>query len=247
MIATRFDAFRSRGLRAACACARLTRPRPASATTTSSCGARCCGSPHRADPALSAEARRLAVAWIADRRALDPGLADTVLKVAAATGDGALFDAMLAEARRTTDRLDRRNLLVALMSFRDAALAQRGLAAAARSGVRHSRIDRRRCGAATAMRRRAATVHAFIAAELRCACAARAERHAGRVARLRRAALQRCGPCRRRSVLARPHRRRTPVARGSSRRRSSRSRCAAGCAMRRARACVPTSAVSREV
>ena len=79
------------------------------------------------DPGLVAEARRLALAWIANRHALDPGLVDTVLPVAARTGDVALFDAMLAEARTTSDRLDRRNLLVALMSFGDPALARRGL------------------------------------------------------------------------------------------------------------------------
>jgi cytosol alanyl aminopeptidase len=50
-----------------------------------------------------------------------------VLPVAARVGDAALFDAMLAEARTTTDRLDRRNLLVALMSFGDASLTERGL------------------------------------------------------------------------------------------------------------------------
>jgi len=79
------------------------------------------------DPKLAAEARRLAIAWIADRRALDSGLVDTVLPVAAQTGDVPLFEAMLAEARTTADRLDRRNLLVALMSFGDPVLASRGL------------------------------------------------------------------------------------------------------------------------
>jgi cytosol alanyl aminopeptidase len=79
------------------------------------------------DSGLVAQARRLALAWIADRRALDSGLVDTVLPVAARSGDAALFDAMLAEARSTSDRLDRRNLLVAMMSFGDAALAKRGL------------------------------------------------------------------------------------------------------------------------
>lgn len=79
------------------------------------------------DVRLAAEARRLARAWIADRRALDAGLVDAVLPVAARSGDAALFDAMLAEARTTGDRLDRRNLIVALMSFGDPVLAKRGL------------------------------------------------------------------------------------------------------------------------
>jgi cytosol alanyl aminopeptidase len=80
------------------------------------------------DPKLVAEARRLALAWIGNRHAIDPGLVDTVLIVAARNGDAALFDAMLAEARTTADRLDRRHLIVALFSFTDAALARRGQA-----------------------------------------------------------------------------------------------------------------------
>ncbi len=80
------------------------------------------------DAKLAAEARRLAMAWIGNRRAIDPGLVDTVLVVAARNGDTALFDAMLTEARSTADRLDRRNLMVALFSFTDAALSRRGQA-----------------------------------------------------------------------------------------------------------------------
>jgi hypothetical protein len=79
------------------------------------------------EPGLAAEARRLAAAWVGDRKAIDPGLVDAVLIVAARTGDTALFDAMLAEARATDDRLDRRNLVVALMSFGSPELASKGL------------------------------------------------------------------------------------------------------------------------
>ncbi|HEX6136540.1 MAG TPA: M1 family aminopeptidase [Casimicrobiaceae bacterium] len=78
-------------------------------------------------PRLAAQARRLARAWIADRNAVDRGLADAVLIVAARTGDAALFEAMLREARATSDRLDRRKLMVALFSFGDPVLARRGL------------------------------------------------------------------------------------------------------------------------
>jgi cytosol alanyl aminopeptidase len=80
------------------------------------------------DPALARQARRLAVTWIRDRKAIDPGLVDMVLPVAAATGDAALFDTMWREVHATPDRLDRRNLMIALFSFRDPALARRGLA-----------------------------------------------------------------------------------------------------------------------
>ena len=79
------------------------------------------------DPALADEARRLALAWIVDRKAVDAGLADTVLLIAARTGDATLFDAMQDEMRKTSNRLDRRNLLIALYSFDDRALARRGL------------------------------------------------------------------------------------------------------------------------
>ena len=79
------------------------------------------------DPALSAEARRLAVAWIGDRKAIDPGMVDSVMIVAAQTGDAGTFDALLAGAGATSDGLDRRNLVVALLSFTDPALARRGM------------------------------------------------------------------------------------------------------------------------
>jgi len=80
------------------------------------------------DPELSAEARRLALAWIKDRTTLDPGLVDVVLVTAGRTGDAAMFDALLAEAKATEDRLDRRNLMMALFAFTDPLLAQRGMA-----------------------------------------------------------------------------------------------------------------------
>ena len=79
------------------------------------------------DPALIAEARRLALAWIADRKAVDPGLVDVVLITAARAGDAAMLEAMLAAARSTQDRLERRYLMMALVSFGDPALAQKGL------------------------------------------------------------------------------------------------------------------------
>jgi hypothetical protein len=80
------------------------------------------------DPALAAEARRLAAAWLRDRRAIDPGLADSVLLAAGQSGDAALFDAMVAEVRAPgTEPLDRRHLLVALFAFRDPTLAKKGL------------------------------------------------------------------------------------------------------------------------
>jgi cytosol alanyl aminopeptidase len=81
------------------------------------------------DPALANEARKLALAWIKDRRAVDPGMVDVVLVTAARTGDAATFDAMYAEAKATQDRGDRRNLIVALFSFSEPALAAKGMGA----------------------------------------------------------------------------------------------------------------------
>ncbi len=80
------------------------------------------------DPELSAEARRLALAWIADRRAVDPGLVDVVLITAGRTGDAAMVDALYAAAKATPDRVDRRALMMALFSIDDPALAPKGMA-----------------------------------------------------------------------------------------------------------------------
>ncbi|MEO6065754.1 MAG: M1 family metallopeptidase [Lysobacterales bacterium] len=80
------------------------------------------------DPLLAAEARQLALAWIRDRKAVDPGLVDMVLVTAGRTGDTAMFDALLAEAKATQDRLDRRYLMMALFAFTNPALAQKGMA-----------------------------------------------------------------------------------------------------------------------
>jgi len=79
------------------------------------------------DPKLAAEARRLAIGWIGDRKLVDPAMVDSVLLIAAQTGDASTFDALLAEAKTTSDGLDRRNLMVALLAFTDPALARRGL------------------------------------------------------------------------------------------------------------------------
>jgi alanyl aminopeptidase len=79
------------------------------------------------EPKLAAEARRLAFAWIRDRKAIDPGMVEPVLVIAARTGDAATFEALLAEAKATSDGLDRRNLMIALLGFTDPTLARRGL------------------------------------------------------------------------------------------------------------------------
>ncbi|MGZ3440767.1 MAG: ERAP1-like C-terminal domain-containing protein, partial [Polyangia bacterium] len=80
------------------------------------------------DKKLAAEARTLALKWLADRKSVSPDVAGEVLGVAARNGDRALFDRMHAEAKRATDRHDRQQILAAMGSFRDPALAKAALA-----------------------------------------------------------------------------------------------------------------------
>src|SRR5262249_24947728 len=79
------------------------------------------------DRALRAEAIELTRKWIADRKAIAPGLVEAVLATAAAAGDRALFDALLAEAKRSPERRDRQRILAALARFRDPKIAQAAL------------------------------------------------------------------------------------------------------------------------
>ena len=66
------------------------------------------------DKQLAAEAHTLALAWLADRKAVSPDVAGAVLDVAARYGDRALFDKLHAAARRAGDRHDREQILSAL-------------------------------------------------------------------------------------------------------------------------------------
>ncbi|HUC43162.1 MAG TPA: M1 family metallopeptidase [Candidatus Sulfotelmatobacter sp.] len=79
------------------------------------------------DAALRADARRLALAWLDDRKAIDPDMVGSVLSVAALDGDRALFDRFRAEAKKTADRRDRTRLLAAMGSFRDPAILKDAL------------------------------------------------------------------------------------------------------------------------
>jgi aminopeptidase N len=82
----------------------------------------------RDDPALTAEATRLADRWLADRTGIADDLASSVLAVAARHGDAARFDRYLAAARTARDRNEHGRLLAALGEFVDPVLADRGLA-----------------------------------------------------------------------------------------------------------------------
>ncbi|MFY0562954.1 ERAP1-like C-terminal domain-containing protein [Archangium lansingense] len=80
------------------------------------------------DPALIQEGSRLARAFLADRKAVHPEVAWTAVRVAARSGDRALFDTLLAQARTAKDRNERVRLLSTLGAFRDPALVKEALA-----------------------------------------------------------------------------------------------------------------------
>jgi alanyl aminopeptidase len=80
------------------------------------------------DKKLQAEAKTLALKWLADRKAVSPDVAGAVLRVAARNGDRALFDKLHAEAKRATDRHDRQQILGAIGEFKDPAIAKSALA-----------------------------------------------------------------------------------------------------------------------
>jgi alanyl aminopeptidase len=76
------------------------------------------------DPALAAEARKLAERWLADRSAVDPDIVGSVLTVAARTGGRAFFEQLLAALPGTQDRQQRDFIFGALGQFRDPAIAR---------------------------------------------------------------------------------------------------------------------------
>ncbi len=90
------------------------------------------------DRALQAEARRLADAWLKDRKGIDPGILNEVLSAAARSGDRAYFDRLLEELQKTRDLRQRRAIIDALGSFRNPELVD-----AAHQLVIHSDIDGR--------------------------------------------------------------------------------------------------------
>ncbi|WP_224244992.1 M1 family metallopeptidase [Hyalangium gracile] len=79
------------------------------------------------DPVLVSEALSLAKAWLKDGTKVDPDLVSPVLHVAASAGDKAFFDALVAQARKAEQPEDRAQLLSALGSFREPALAKQAL------------------------------------------------------------------------------------------------------------------------
>ncbi len=80
------------------------------------------------DPALQAEARRLALAWLDDRSAIEASMATEVLQAAAAHGDRALFDRFKAALLSAKERRDRKRLYAALVTFPDPQLVAEAFA-----------------------------------------------------------------------------------------------------------------------
>ncbi len=80
------------------------------------------------DARLRAEARKLALRWLEDRRSLPLDSAHMVLGAAAAGGDAALHQRLLEALRHTTEGRERDVLFTALGSFHDESLARASLA-----------------------------------------------------------------------------------------------------------------------
>ncbi len=79
-------------------------------------------------PAVLAEARTRCTAFLADRRSLEPNLADAVVSLAARSGDAALFEQYLAASRTASTPQDQRRFLLGLGAFTTPGLVERALA-----------------------------------------------------------------------------------------------------------------------
>jgi puromycin-sensitive aminopeptidase len=79
-------------------------------------------------PDALAEARERGLRFLADRRSLEPNLADPVVALAARGGDEALFERYLAAAREAATPQDQRRFLLGLGAFTDPKLVDRALA-----------------------------------------------------------------------------------------------------------------------
>ncbi|HEX2484311.1 MAG TPA: M1 family metallopeptidase [Myxococcota bacterium] len=79
------------------------------------------------DPAVTSAATARFERYLADRKSLEPNLADPVVALGARTGDAARFDALLAAATSARTPQERRRMLMALGEFRDRAQSERAL------------------------------------------------------------------------------------------------------------------------
>ena len=88
------------------------------------------------DPEVLEMARTLAHRYLADPLAIDPSLADTVVKLAALEGDAALYDCFLAATKTARSPEEYYRFLFALARFSDRALLSRTLEYALTPNVR---------------------------------------------------------------------------------------------------------------
>jgi ERAP1-like protein len=79
------------------------------------------------DPALRKEARRLAEAWLLDRKAVEKEVLDEVLELAAEGGDARLYDQMTALALQSKDAEERQTVFEAMGHFLAPELVRRNL------------------------------------------------------------------------------------------------------------------------
>ncbi len=80
------------------------------------------------DAALRAEAKKLAIAWLADHSAVSDNVAPLVLATAVRTGDTQVFESILTLVKTEPDRRARKFMLNALAAVRDEAQAERVMA-----------------------------------------------------------------------------------------------------------------------
>jgi puromycin-sensitive aminopeptidase len=88
------------------------------------------------DAALRAEAKNRVVRWLTDGSGLHPSVLGAALRLAAAQGDSALYDRLLAKMREAQAPEDRDRLLSALGAFEDPGLVGRALLASIGPDVR---------------------------------------------------------------------------------------------------------------
>ncbi|HEX4168826.1 MAG TPA: M1 family metallopeptidase [Bryobacteraceae bacterium] len=81
------------------------------------------------DRELAKQASDLTANWFTDHSAVPANETAAVLETAAYYGDRALFQQFLAQFKKTTDQQERRRILAAMISFRDPAALQEGMAA----------------------------------------------------------------------------------------------------------------------
>ena len=79
------------------------------------------------DRALQAEARRLSLGWLDNRKGVDADMLRPVLTTAAFTAGQDFFDRLLVELKKTQDRHERGAILAALRGFRDPKIVEQAL------------------------------------------------------------------------------------------------------------------------